>query len=62
MLPARVNIFYSKAAIKPTGEAKVAPKIINLSSEAVTERQMNLLRRKLKFTRKPKPQTIRSKK
>ena len=58
MLPARINIFYSKAPIKLTGEReKVAPKIINCSSKPLTERHINLLKPGLKFTPTPKPNT-----
>ena len=52
ILPARINIFYSKAPIKPTR------KIINISSKPLTERQITLLRSGLKFTPTPKPNII----
>ena len=66
MLPARINIFYSKISVKPTGECKgppppppPAPKkkiIINFSSKAFTDRRINLLRRG--FTPISKTKTI----
>ena len=66
MLPARINIFYSKISVKPTGESKdhpppppPAPKkkiIINFSSKAFTDRRINLLRRG--FTPISKTKTI----
>ena len=37
---------------------KGSPKIINLLSKLLTERQINLLRRGLKFTPAPKPNTV----
>ena len=55
MLPLRINIFCCKTTIKPSGES---PKIVNLCSKPLTERQINLLRRRLKFTPTPKPNTI----
>ena len=49
------HIFCCKTTIKPSGES---PKIINLCSKPLTERQINLLRRGLKFTPTPKPNTV----
>ena len=57
-LPARIKIFYSKATIKLTKRVKAIPKIINRPSKALTERQINFLRRGLIFTPTPKPNTI----
>ena len=40
------------------GRVKVTPKIINLSSKPLTEKQINLLRSGLKFTPTPKPNNV----
>ena len=57
MLPARINIFSPRPESNRLDRAKVTPKIINLSSKPLTERQINLLRRGPKFTATPKPNT-----
>ena len=58
MLPARINIFYSKVTTKPTGERKVyLSNKHNFSSNPLTDKK-NLFRRGLKFKRTPKPNTM----
>ena len=54
----RSTFFIQRLQSNRLGRLKVIPKIINLSSKSLTERQINFLRRELKFTPTPKTDTI----
>ena len=52
------TFFISRPQSNRLDIVKVTPKINNLLSKPLTERKINLLRRGLKFTLTPKPNTI----
>ena len=54
----RSTFFISRPQPNRLDRVKVTQKIINHSSKPLTEWQINLLRRRLKFTPTPKPNTI----